>query len=91
MKVPKTIRSFCPRCKRHTEQTVSLSKAGKRRAAKMGERRHEKKKKGYGGQKYPFQRNKAKTTKKQTLKLKCKVCGYAYHRDGVRLKKLEVV
>jgi len=91
MRVPKTIRTYCPRCRAHTEQTVTLYKAGRRRGARWGERRHEEKKKGYGGQKYPFQRNKAKTTKKHALKLQCKVCGYTYQKKGIRLKKLEVV
>ncbi|RLI37628.1 50S ribosomal protein L44e, partial [Candidatus Bathyarchaeota archaeon] len=53
-------------------------------------RRHEWRKKGYGGQKYPRQRRFAKTTKKQTLKLKCKVCGYIIHREGIRLSKLVI-
>jgi len=90
MKSPKTVKTFCPRCKKHTEHSVSLYKAGQRRAAKMGERKHDDKKKGYGGQKYPFQRNKAKTTRKQSLKLQCKVCGYQLQREGIRLKKMEV-
>ncbi|MCX6654517.1 MAG: 50S ribosomal protein L44e, partial [Candidatus Bathyarchaeota archaeon] len=31
MKVPKTLRTFCPKCKTHTEFTVTIYKAGKRR------------------------------------------------------------
>ena len=38
MKMPKTMRTFCPRCKTHTEFTVTLHKAGKRQAAKKGAR-----------------------------------------------------
>jgi len=91
MKVPRTMRTFCPRCKTHTEFTVSLYKAGKRRGAKLGERRQAKRKKGYGGQKFPEQRNQAKVTKKQTLRLECRECKYTMLRKGVRLKKLEVV
>ncbi|MFB0543453.1 MAG: 50S ribosomal protein L44e [Candidatus Bathyarchaeia archaeon] len=90
MKAPKTMRAFCPKCNAHTEQAVSLYKAGQRRAAKGGERRHEEKKKGYGGQKYPRQRNLAKTTRKHSLKLQCKVCGYIQQKEGIRLKRLEV-
>jgi large subunit ribosomal protein L44e len=56
-----------------------------------GERRHERKKHGYGGQKYPRQREFSKTTKKETLKLKCKVCSYTRHKDGIRLRKLAIV
>ena len=67
--------------------TVSLYKAGKRRALAKGERHHQREKRGYGGQKYPLQRKFSKTTKKQTLKLKCKVCGHIIHRKGIRLRK----
>jgi large subunit ribosomal protein L44e len=86
--VPKQIRTYCPKCKTHTPHTVSVYKAGKRRALAKGERHHEREKKGYGGQKYPLQHEFAKTTKKQTLRLKCKKCGYMYHKDGIRLRKL---
>jgi len=55
-----------------------------------GPRRHERPKKGSGAPKSPRQRRFAKTTKKQTLKLKCKVCGYIIHREGIRLSKLVI-
>lgn len=88
--VPKEIRTYCPKCKSHQLHAVTLYKAGKRRALAKGERHHEREKKGYGGQKYPLQREFSKTTKKQTLKLKCKVCGYTRHREGMRLRKLTI-
>jgi large subunit ribosomal protein L44e len=90
MNVPKEVRTYCPRCKIHQAHTVDLYKAGKRRALAKGERHHEREKKGYGGQKYPLQREFAKTTKKQTLRVKCKVCGYMRHKDGIRLRKLVI-
>jgi len=89
MNTPKEITTYCPKCQSHQAHTVSLYKAGKRRALAKGERHHElREKKGYGGQKFPRQRTFAKTTKKQTLKLKCKSCGYMRHKKGLRLKKL---
>lgn len=88
--VPKEIRTYCPRCKQHQIHVVSIYKAGKRRALAKGERHHTREKKGYGGQKYPLQREFSKTTKKQTLKLKCKVCGYIRHKEGIRLRKLVI-
>jgi len=88
--VPKEVRTFCSRCKIHQVHTVTLYKAGKRRALAKGERHHEREKRGYGGQKYPLQREFAKTTKKQTLRIKCKVCGYMRHKDGMRLRKLVI-
>ena len=57
----------------------------------LGARRHAEDKKGYGGQKFPELKRKAKTTKKQTLKLKCKECGHQTMRKGIRLRKLEIV
>ncbi len=90
MNMPKEIMTYCPRCKKHTVHTVSLYKDGRRRVLAKGERAHERERRGYGGQKYPMLRRKAKVTKKQTLKLKCKDCGYTLHREGVRLKKLVI-
>ena len=91
MKVPKTMRTYCPKCKTHTEFNVSIYKAGKRMGAKKGERRQARRKKGYGGQKFPLQHNQAKVTTKQALTLKCKECNYGLMRKGMRLKKLEIV
>jgi large subunit ribosomal protein L44e len=89
--VPKETKTYCPKCKQHQAHAVTLYKPGKPRALAIGARAHERKKRGYGGQKYPIQREFAKTTKKQTLKLKCKVCGYQRHKDGMRLRKLAIV
>jgi large subunit ribosomal protein L44e len=88
--VPKEVTTYCPKCKKHQIHSVSLYKAGKRRALAKGERHHDREKRGYGGQKYPLQREFAKTTKKQTLKLKCKACGFTIHKDGIRLRKLVI-
>ena len=90
MKFPRTMRTYCPKCKTHTEFNVSFYKAGKRKAARQGERHQEIRKKGYGGQKFPLQHNQAKVTKKQSLMLKCGECGYSRQRKGVRLKKAEL-
>jgi large subunit ribosomal protein L44e len=90
LNVPKEIKTYCPKCKAHQIHTVALYKPGKRRALAEGERHHEREKRGYGGQKYPLQREFAKTTKKQTLKFKCKVCGYTRHKDGMRMRKLDI-
>jgi large subunit ribosomal protein L44e len=90
MNVPKEVVTHCPRCNTHTPHTVSLYKSGKRRALAKGERHHKRERRGYGGQKYPMLQRKAKTTKKQTLKLKCKQCGYMRHKKGIRLRKLVI-
>jgi len=91
MKIPEKIETYCPKCNRHTEHVVSLYRKGKERSLAIGARRHARELKGYGGQKYPIQRKKSKTTDKKTLVLKCVACGRAVMRKGIRLKKLELV
>ncbi len=91
MKFPKTIRTYCPRCRKHTVHKVSIYKRGKERALAKGARHHAMEKKGYGGQKFPKLRRTAKTTKKVVLKLKCSECGHILHRKGIRLSRAEVV
>jgi len=50
VKYPKIRRTYCPRCKRHTEHSVSVYKKGKDRALAEGARRYARKKRGYGSQ-----------------------------------------
>ncbi len=90
MKIPKTITTYCPRCKKHTGHVVSLYRKGKDRALAEGTRRYKRKQEGYGGQRKPRQRKTAKTTKKQTLKLRCQVCEHTVQRYGMRLRKAEI-
>jgi len=91
MRIPKRIRTYCPRCGTHTIHTVVIYKGGKRRALAEGQRRYERKNKGYGSKRKPEQKRFAKVTKKVVLKLKCTKCGYISHRRGIRLKKAELV
>lgn len=91
MNMPKEIRRYCPKCKKHTLQKVSLYKAGKRRGSAIGERRHAEDKKGYGGQKFPKLAKPAKTTKKMTPILLCPECKKKFNVAGIRLRKLELV
>jgi large subunit ribosomal protein L44e len=91
MKVPKERKRYCPRCKKHTIHTLTLYKRGKERRSALGARRHEEDRKGYGGQKFPELKRTAKTTKKQTLKLKCKECSRVTMTAGLRLRKLEIM
>jgi len=91
LKFPKELRTYCPKCKTHSEHSASLYKKGRDRALAAGVRRHEREKHGYGGQKWPELKRTAKTTKKQIILLKCRKCGYVVDRLGERLRKLEIV
>ncbi|MCX8184569.1 MAG: 50S ribosomal protein L44e [Sulfolobales archaeon] len=91
MRVPKVVKTHCPRCRTHTDHSVSIYKHGKRRSLAEGERRYRRKQEGYGSKRKPEQKRLAKVTKKIVLKLKCGKCGYIQHRGGVRLKKVDLV
>ena len=90
MIIPKTMNTYCPKCRIHTEHDTSLYKRGRDRSLAEGNRRYVRKKKGYGGQPRSVQRKMSKTTKKQTLMLKCKVCNRFNQRKGIRLRKVEI-
>ena len=90
MKVPKTVNTYCKKCKKYAIHTISLYKKGKQRNMSIGARRHAEDKKGYGGQKFPELVRTAKTTKKQVLILKCKNCNLKRMKEGIRLRKLEI-
>ena len=73
--IPKTKRTFCKFvCKKHTTHKVTQYKKGKESTKAQGKRRYDTKQKGFGGQKKPIFRKKAKTTKKIVLRLECSVC-----------------
>ena len=91
MRIPKINVTFCPRCGKHTEHTVSQYKAGKRRPKAIGERRYTRKKEGYGSKRRQEQKKTAKVTKKIVFRYKCNICEYVVVRDGIRLKKVEIV
>lgn len=91
MKAPKIMKTYCARCKKHTEHAASLYKKGRERALSAGRRRYDRKESGYGSQPKPIQKRFSKVTKKQSLRLKCKECDHVTVRKGIRLKKLELV
>jgi large subunit ribosomal protein L44e len=91
MKAPKTMKTYCPRCKKHTEHAASLYKKGRERTLSAGRRRYDRKASGYGSQPKQIQKRFSKVTKKQSLRLKCKECEHVTVREGIRLKKLELV
>ena len=91
MRFPKTVRIYCPYCKKHTENSVEQAKKKQRRKMAQGQRRFMKLLKGYGS----FPRPKPdyeKPTKRTDLRYKCKVCGKKHTKgQGFRTKKFELV
>jgi large subunit ribosomal protein L44e len=91
MKFPKTVRTFCPYCKKHTVHEAELAKKRTRRKMAQGQRRFLRKMKGYTS----FPREKPdyeKPTKRVDIRFKCTVCGKKHTRGaGWRAKKFEIV
>ena len=72
--MPKQIRTYCKKCKKHTVHKVSQYKKGMDSLTRQGKRRYDSKQRGFGGQTKPIFRKKAKQTKKITIKLECSIC-----------------
>jgi len=72
--IPKTRKTYCAKCNKHTDNKVSLYKKSKENPMRQGARRYRIKQKGFGGQTKPIQRRKAKATKVVVIKLECKEC-----------------
>lgn len=102
MKLPKSIKRYCPKCKKATEHKVGLYKSGgKRSSFSFGSIERARSRglgRGHGnlgkwGSKPPITRWKrtgAKSSKKSTIQYTCKICNKSTQQNqGFRAKKLE--
>ena len=102
MKIPKTLKRYCPYCRKHTEHKVaqtkrknpsSLKKGSKYRARKRGLARGAG---SLGRYSKPaiskFKMTGKKTTKKTDLRYQCMECKKTHtQKKGVRTKRVEFV
>ncbi|KAM0675857.1 40s ribosomal protein L44e [Gurleya vavrai] len=88
--IPKKKRTHCLKCVTHTEHKVSQYKQGKSNPNAQGNRRYNRKQRGYNGQTRPILRRKCKVTKKLVLKLECGVCKRKSMRAMKRTKHCEL-
>jgi large subunit ribosomal protein L44e len=102
MKIPKTIKRLCPKCKKHTAHKVLVAKKktpGSAHPLSKGS----KKRRGFGhgvgnlgtrGSKpalSKFKMTGAKQSKKTDFRYECSVCKKQHvQRKGIRTKKLEL-
>lgn len=87
MIVPKEIRTYCPKCKKHTVHKAKTPKKGKARSMSWGTLRHERRTSGYVG-KVKGQATVRKQGKKQKIVLECSACKKSQERIvGTRTKK----
>ena len=102
MKIPKTRKRYCPKCKKHTEQKVGAAKKKKASSLSYGSkvraRRRGKAKGGGNLGRYSkpavtkFKMTGKKQTKKTDLRYECKDCKKTWvQRYGIRSKRVEFV
>lgn len=101
MKVPKTTKRFCPKCKQRTEQKIDLVSTGhKRGTLKKGSKERAKKRHAVPGMgnkgKYnkpavKSWKRKTKTTTKKQLIYTCNVCKKSkVAKQSIRVSKLMI-
>ena len=94
MKYPKTVRTLCPFCKKHTEHSIKQSKRKGRSKAhplSQSQRRFKRKLKGYGSFPRPNPKGEGKPTKKVDLRLTCSECKKAHTKKGFRVRRFELI
>ena len=100
MKLPKIVKRYCPYCKKHTEQKISVSKKKAPSALKHGSKvraRTRGRARGMGNLgRYSkpaitqWKMAGKKGTKKIDLRYECTVCKkQSVQKKGIRVKKLE--
>jgi len=90
MKIPRTIRGYCPHCNKHTELDVERVKNRPRSELRRGQRRFRRVTAGYGGFPRPKPEGREKPTKRVHLRYRCRECKKAHQRAGIRAKKFEL-
>ncbi|MBN1389721.1 MAG: 50S ribosomal protein L44e [Candidatus Thermoplasmatota archaeon] len=90
MKMPRTIKRYCPSCQTHTDQEVDKVKKKKASELVWGQRRFRKVTSGYGGFPRPKPEGREKPTKRVNLKYKCKKCKKSWQSPSIRAKRFEL-
>ena len=102
MKIPKTVKRYCPYCRKHTEHKVSQTKKKSPSSLKKGSKYRARKRglaRGTGNLgRYSkpaiskFKMSGKKTTKKTDFRYQCTVCKKTHtQRQGIRAKRVEFV
>ena len=90
MKLPRVIKRYCPKCKKHTDHEVERVKKRKASELKAGQRRFRRVTSGYGGFPRPKPEGREKPTKRVALRYRCKVCKKAHQSPCFRAKKFDM-
>jgi len=102
MKIPKTVKRYCPYCRKHTEHKVSQTKKKNPSSLKKGSKYRARKRglaRGTGNLgRYSkpaiskFKMAGKKTTKKTDFRYQCSICKKTHtQKKGIRAKRVEFV
>ena len=89
MKKPRKIKTYCPKCKKHTIHTIDRVKKRKASELKRGQRRFRRVTRGYRGFPRPKPEGREKATRRVALKYTCDICKKSHQSPGIRAKKFE--
>lgn len=92
MEISKEIKTYCPKCNKHTIHTVKVPSKGPARSLSVGTRRYERALRGYVG-KVKGGKTVKVLGKRQAVLLQCNECRYSITRTlgGRTRKKIEIV
>ena len=90
MEIPRKIKRYCPKCKKHTLHAVEKVKKRKASELKRGQRRFRRATSGYGGFPRPKPEGREKTSRRIALKLTCAECKKSYQPPTQRAKKFDI-
>ena len=90
MKRPRSLKRYCPYCKKHTVHEVEKIKKKRASELKQGQRRFRRVMKGYRGFPRPKPEGREKTSKRVSLKYTCGVCKKAHQPPSKRAKSLDI-
>ncbi|MCQ2069932.1 MAG: 50S ribosomal protein L44e [archaeon] len=90
MKMPRTVKTYCPFCGTHTTHAVERVKKKKASELKWGQRRFREVTSGYGGFPRPKPEGREKPTKRVNIRYRCESCKKAHLTTCIRAKKFEL-
>ena len=91
MKLPRSISTYCPYCKKHSDHEVERVKKKKASEMKWGQRRFRRATSGYGGFPRPKPEGREKPTRRVALRYRCKTCKKAHQKQCFKAKKFEIM
>lgn len=87
---PRTLKRYCPSCKKHQTHEAERTKKRKASEFKWGQRRFRRVTAGYRGFPRPKPEGREKPTKRINLRYRCQECKKAHYGTALRAKKFEL-